>query len=49
MPGGIMQLTAYGAQDLYLTGNPDITFFKFVYRRYSVYNVKHKTAVEWSR
>jgi hypothetical protein len=28
-----MQLVAYGAQDIYLTGNPQITFFKVVYRR----------------
>ena len=26
--GGAMQLVAYGAQDIYLTGNPQITFFK---------------------
>jgi hypothetical protein len=26
--GGLMQLVAYGAQDVYLTGNPQITFFK---------------------
>jgi len=25
--GGLMQLVAYGAQDVYLTGNPQITFF----------------------
>jgi len=30
-----MQLVAYGAQDIYLTGNPQITFFKAVYRRYT--------------
>lgn len=30
-----MQLVAYGAQDIYLTGNPQITFFKTVYRRYT--------------
>lgn len=30
-----MQLVAYGAQDIYLTGNPQITFFKIVYRRYT--------------
>lgn len=41
MPGGIMQLTAYGAQDLYLTGNPDITFFKYVYRRYSNFSMEY--------
>jgi hypothetical protein len=31
--GALMQLVAYGAQDVYLTGNPTITHFKTVYRR----------------
>lgn len=35
MPGGVLQLAAYGAQDFYLTGNPQISFFKTVYRRYT--------------
>jgi hypothetical protein len=35
MGGGLMQLVAYGAQDVYLTGNPVITFFKVVYRRHT--------------
>jgi len=35
MGGGLMQLVAYGAQDVYLTGNPEITFFKIVYRRHT--------------
>jgi hypothetical protein len=35
MPGAISQLVSYGAQDVYLTGNPQITFFKSVYRRYT--------------
>jgi len=30
-----MQLVAYGAQDAFLTGNPEITFFKVVYRRHT--------------
>ena len=30
-----MQLVAYGAQDAFLTGDPDITFFKIVYRRHT--------------
>lgn len=37
MGGGLMQLVAYGAQDIYLTGNPQITFFKIVYRRHTNY------------
>ena len=35
MAGALMQLVAYGAQDVYLTGNPQITFFKVVYRRHT--------------
>ena len=35
MGGGLMQLVAYGTQDIYLTGNPQITFFKVVYRRHT--------------
>ena len=35
MGGGLMQLVAYGAQDIYLTGSPQITFFKVVYRRHT--------------
>ena len=30
-----MQLVAYGAQDVYLTGDPQITYFKVVYRRHT--------------
>jgi hypothetical protein len=35
MAGGLIQLTAYGAQNIYLIENPSITFFKKVYRKYS--------------
>lgn len=35
MAGGLLQLVAYGAQDVYLTGEPQITFFKVVYRRHT--------------
>jgi hypothetical protein len=40
MGGGLMQLVAYGAQDVYLTGNPQITFFKVVYRRYTNFAIE---------
>ena len=40
MPGGLIQLTAYGAQDFYLTGNPQISFFKAVYRRYTNFSME---------
>jgi len=35
-----MQLVAYGAQDVYLTGQPQITFFKVVYRRHTNFSVE---------
>ena len=40
MAGGLMQLVAYGAQDVYLTGNPQITFWKVVYRRHTNFAVE---------
>jgi len=36
-----MQLVAYGAQDIYLTGNPQITFFKVVYRRHTNFSMEY--------
>jgi hypothetical protein len=35
MGGGLLQLVAYGAQDAYLTGNPQITFWKGLYKRHT--------------
>ncbi len=35
-----MQLVAYGAQDVYLTGSPQITFFKIIYRRHTNFSVE---------
>ena len=40
MGGGLLQLVAYGAQDIYLTGNPQITFFKVVYRRHTNFSME---------
>lgn len=40
MASGLMQLVAYGSQDLYLTGNPQITFFKVVYRRHTNFSME---------
>ena len=40
MGGGLMQLVAYGSQDIYLTGNPQITFFKVVYRRHTNFSME---------
>jgi hypothetical protein len=35
MAGALMQLVAYGAQDVYLTADPTVTFWKAVYRRHT--------------
>ena len=35
MAGGLTQLVAYGAQDVYLTGQPKVTFFQAVYKRHT--------------
>ena len=40
MAGGLMQLVAYGAQDVYLTANPQITFWKVTYRRYTNFSME---------
>lgn len=40
MPGGLLQIVAYGAQDMYLTYNPQITFFKIVYRRHTNFSMQ---------
>lgn len=40
MAGGLMQLVAYGEQDTYLTGNPQVTFFKVVYRRHTNFSME---------
>ncbi len=40
MAGALMQLVAYGAQDVYLTGNPQITFWKVTYRRYTNFSME---------
>ena len=41
MPSGAtLQLVSYGAQDIYLTGNPQITYFKMVYRRHTNFSME---------
>lgn len=40
MGGGLIQLVAYGAQDMYLSGNPQITFFKVAYRRHTNFSME---------
>lgn len=38
--GGLLQLVAVGKQDVFLTGNPQITWFKMVYRRYTNFAIE---------
>jgi hypothetical protein len=40
MPGGLMILVAYGLENVYLTDNPQITFFKIVYRRHTNFSIE---------
>lgn len=40
MAGGAIQLVVYGERDLFITGNPQITFFKVVYRRHTNFAVQ---------
>ena len=40
MGGGLLQLVAHGAQDIYLTGDPQITYFKVVYRRHTNFSME---------
>lgn len=40
MTGGLIQLVAYGAQDLFITKEPQITFFKIVYRRHTNFSTE---------
>ncbi len=40
MTGGLIQLVAYGPQDLFLTNEPQITFFKIVYRRHTNFTLE---------
>lgn len=40
MVGGLINIVSYGSQDIYLTGTPQITFFKVVYRRHTNFSVQ---------
>ncbi len=44
MVGGLLQLAVYGNEDIYLTGNPQITYFKSVYRRHTNFSMEHLNA-----
>ena len=38
--GGLLQIAAYGAQDIILTGQPDITYFKTIFKRYTNFSTE---------
>jgi len=40
MPGGEIQLVAYGEENVFLNDNPQITFFKIVYKRYTNFSIE---------
>jgi len=40
MGGGVLQLVAYGPQDIYLTGNPQMSYFKAIYRRHTNFSIE---------
>ena len=40
MAGGILNILAYGAQDLFLTGKPQLTYFKQVWRQYTNFGIE---------
>ena len=40
MAGGLLQLVAIGVQDLYLSGNPQVSLFKVVYRRHTNFSME---------
>lgn len=37
MAGGILQISNFGSEDIFLTGAPQVTYFKLVYRRYTAF------------
>lgn len=41
MTGGLLQIVSYGVHDIYLIGNPQITFFKMVYRRHTNFAMEY--------
>jgi hypothetical protein len=40
MTGGLIQLVSFGKQDGYLTFNPQITYFKKIYRRHTIFGIE---------
>ena len=45
MGGSLLQLVAKGQQDIYLTRNPQISFFKYVFKRHTNFSIESKNVV----
>jgi hypothetical protein len=39
MGGGLMELVARGVQDIFIIGNPEISFFKAIYKRHTNFSI----------
>ena len=42
MTGGLLELVAKGSQDIFLTGNPSVTFFRGVYKKHTNFAIEQK-------
>ena len=40
MGGGTLQLVIFGGQDIHITGNPEMSYFKSVYRRHTNFSME---------
>ena len=40
MGGGTLQLVIFGGQDIHITGNPEMSYFKSVYRRHTNFSIE---------
>ena len=40
MGGGVMQLVAIGAQDVFISGSPEMSYFKMVYKRHTNFSME---------
>ena len=40
MPGGLLNIAAYGAENIILTGNPKKTYFRATYKKYTNFGLQ---------
>ena len=43
MPGGLLQLIAVGQIDQYLTINPELSFYQFIYKKHTNFAMESRT------